>query len=65
MTPRLLLVEDEPSLARGLTDSFRDEGYQVRQVGRGDEALSAVREFRPDILVLDIMLPGGLGARGR
>jgi DNA-binding response OmpR family regulator len=61
MTPRLLLVEDEPSLARGLTDSFRDEGYQVRQVGRGDEALSAVREFRPDILVLDIMLPGRSG----
>ena len=27
MTPRLLLVEDEPSLARGLADSFRDEGY--------------------------------------
>ena len=61
MTFRLLLVEDERSLARGLTDSFRDEGYEVRQVGRGDEALAAIRDFRPDILVLDIMLPGRSG----
>ena len=58
MKPRLLLVEDEPSLARGLTDSFHDEGYEVRQVGRGDEALGAVHDFRPQILVLDLMLPG-------
>jgi DNA-binding response OmpR family regulator len=61
MSPRLLLVEDERLLARGLTDSFHDEGYLVRQVARGDEALAAVREFRPDILVLDLMLPGRSG----
>ncbi|MGD8897565.1 MAG: response regulator transcription factor [Acidobacteriota bacterium] len=61
MSPRLLLVEDERSLARGLTDSFHDEGYEVRQVERGDEALAAVREFRPDVMVLDIMLPGRSG----
>jgi DNA-binding response OmpR family regulator len=61
MSARLLLVEDEPSLARGLTDSFRDEGYEVRHVGRGDEALGAVREFRPEVLVLDLMLPGRSG----
>jgi two-component system phosphate regulon response regulator OmpR len=61
MSPRLLLVEDEPSLARGLTDSFRDEGYEVRHVGRGDEAVAAVREFRPGVLVLDLMLPGRSG----
>jgi len=61
MKPRLLLVEDEPSLARGLTDSFRDEGYEVRHVGRGDEALGAVHDFRPQVLVLDLMLPGRSG----
>jgi DNA-binding response OmpR family regulator len=61
VSARLLLVEDEPSLARGLTDSFRDEGYEVRHVGRGDEALGAVREFRPEVLVLDLMLPGRSG----
>jgi DNA-binding response OmpR family regulator len=61
MTYRLLLIEDDPSLARGLTDNFRDEGYEVRFVRHGDEAVSAVREFRPHMLVLDIMLPGRSG----
>ncbi len=61
MIPRLLLVEDEPSLVRGLADSFRDEGYDVRFVERGDEAASAIREFHPDVLVLDILLPGRSG----
>ena len=61
MMTRLLLVEDDPSLARGLTDNFSDEGMDVCVVERGDEALSAMREFRPDIVVLDIMLPGRSG----
>ena len=61
MTTRLLLVEDEPSLARGLADNFRDEGYEVRVVARGDAALAAVREVRPDLVVLDVMLPGRSG----
>ena len=61
MTTRLLLVEDEPALARGLADNFRDEGYEVRVVGRGDEVLAAVRDAPPDLVVLDIMLPGRSG----
>lgn len=58
---RLLLIEDEPALARGLADNFRDEGYEVRVVGRGDEAASALQDFQPNVLVLDIMLPGRSG----
>lgn len=61
MSNRLLLVEDESALARGLADNFRDEGFEVRIVGHGDEALPAVAAFRPDLLVLDIMLPGRSG----
>ncbi len=61
MSYRLLLVEDEPSLARGLSDNFRDEGYQVRSVQRGEEAMPAALDFQPDILVLDLMLPGRSG----
>jgi DNA-binding response OmpR family regulator len=56
-----LLVEDEPALARGLADNFRDEGYEVRVEARGDVAMAAVREVRPDVVVLDIMLPGRSG----
>jgi DNA-binding response OmpR family regulator len=61
MTTRLLLVEDEPALARGLADNFHDEGYEVRVVARGDEAAAAMRDGRPDLVVLDIMLPGRSG----
>jgi len=61
MKARLLLVEDEPSLARGLSDNFRDEGYEVHVVGRGDQAAAAVRALKPDVMVLDILLPGRSG----
>jgi DNA-binding response OmpR family regulator len=61
VTTRLLLVEDEAALARGLADNFRDEGYEVRVEARGDRALAAVRDARPDLVVLDVMLPGRSG----
>jgi DNA-binding response OmpR family regulator len=61
MKPLLLLVEDEPALARGLVDNFHDEGYDVRLVTRGDEALAAIRDHRPQAVVLDILLPGRSG----
>src|SRR5262245_13400368 len=70
---RLLLVEDEPALARGLADNFKDDGYEVRVATRGDEAVGVVQDFQPNVIVLDIMLPGRSGldvlrdlrARGR
>ncbi len=61
MRPTLLLVEDDPALSRGLLDNFRDEGYLVHHVTRGDEALAAVRAHRPQAVILDIMLPGRSG----
>ncbi len=61
MTARVLIVEDEPALARGLADHFHDEGYEVQLVGRGDQALPRIREFRPHLVVLDVLLPGRSG----
>jgi DNA-binding response OmpR family regulator len=58
---RVLVVEDEPALARGLSDHFRDEGFEVRLVGRGDQAVPAVRDFEPHLVVLDVLLPGRSG----
>jgi DNA-binding response OmpR family regulator len=58
---RLLLAEDEPALARGLIDTFKDEGYDVHHVARGDQVEAALRQVNPDILVLDILLPGRSG----
>ena len=61
MSARLLIVEDEPTLARGLADNFRDEGYLIKVVDRGDVAMAAVRDFRPELVILDVMLPGRSG----
>jgi DNA-binding response OmpR family regulator len=58
---RVLLVEDEPAFARGLSDHFREEGFEVRVVSRGDQAVPAAREFDPHLVVLDILLPGRSG----
>ncbi len=55
---RVLVVEDDASLARVLRDNLIFEGFQVQSVFDGQEALRASRAFRPDLIVLDIMLPG-------
>lgn len=56
---RVLLVEDEPSLVLTLSDRLLSEGYRVETAGTGDEALAKAREEPFDILLLDVMLPGG------
>jgi DNA-binding response OmpR family regulator len=61
MSEGILLVEDDPALARGVADNLRDDGYEVRVVGRGDQALGALRDLQPELVVLDIMLPGRSG----
>jgi two-component system, OmpR family, response regulator len=54
---RVLVVDDEPSLAELLGSVLRYEGWEVRTVGNGSTAVRAAREFEPDAIVLDIMLP--------
>jgi DNA-binding response OmpR family regulator len=58
---RVLLVEDEPGLARAVTDNLRGEGYDAELVTRGDEAVDAALRDKPDLLILDVMLPGCSG----
>ena len=55
---RILVVEDEPVVAEVVERYLRRDGHQVRRVGRGDEALVLFDEFAPELVVLDIMLPG-------
>lgn len=56
--PRILVVDDEHLIVDSLTYSFRQEGYEVKAVEDGESALAIVPEFHPDVIVLDIMLPG-------
>ena len=58
IAPRLLVVEDEPSLALTLADRLLAEGYRVEVRGDGETALDAARETPFDLVILDVMLPG-------
>jgi DNA-binding response OmpR family regulator len=55
---RILLVEDEPSIARGLIFNLEEEGCDVRHVITGEEALAALADEDFALVVLDLMLPG-------
>jgi DNA-binding response OmpR family regulator len=61
-TKRILLVEDEEAIRETLRFNLAREGYQVSEAQNGIEALDKARELRPDLIVLDLMLPelGGL-----
>jgi two-component system, OmpR family, response regulator len=54
---RVLVVDDEPSLAELLANVLRYEGWEIQTASDGSSAVRAAREFRPDAVVLDIMLP--------
>jgi two-component system alkaline phosphatase synthesis response regulator PhoP len=58
LAPRILLVDDEPALLDAVGYTLRREGYDVSAVASGVEALAAARSGRPDLVVLDVMLPG-------
>ncbi|MBM7509397.1 MULTISPECIES: MtrAB system response regulator MtrA [Nocardioides] len=55
---RVLVVDDDASLAEMLTIVLRQEGFDSRMVTRGDLALEVFRDYRPDVVLLDLMLPG-------
>ncbi len=57
MTETILVVEDELSLQETLAYNLKKEGYTVETVGDGRAALEAARRLKPDLIVLDIMLP--------
>ena len=58
---RIMLVDDEPLITDSLSYSLRLEGFDVKSVGDGSIALQEILAFQPDLVVLDIMLPGMSG----
>jgi two-component system OmpR family response regulator len=55
---RLLVVDDEPNIVELLAASLRFQGFEVATAPGGQEAVELARTFRPDLLVLDVMMPG-------
>ena len=54
---KILLVEDDNSLAAVYLTRMEAEGFIVRRVENGEDALAAAMEFKPDLILLDIMMP--------
>ena len=54
---RILLVDDEPDLAQMVSVRLKAAGYEVSTAYDGQEALEKVKESRPDLMILDLMLP--------
>ena len=54
---KILLVEDDTALAAVYKSRLELEGFEIREVNNGEEALSATVEFKPDLILLDAMMP--------
>jgi len=57
MTKKILIVEDEPDIVRGLTDALEFEGFEVVSTGFGKDGVRMMRERGADCVILDLMLP--------
>jgi DNA-binding response OmpR family regulator len=58
MKPRILIVDDEPSIVLAVRDEMEFEGFEVDSAADGPSGLRRARESRPDVLLVDLMLPG-------
>jgi DNA-binding response OmpR family regulator len=61
MGSRILIVEDEPSIADSLAYALQREGFQTRVAPDGEAGVGLAREFKPELVILDLMLPGMSG----
>ncbi|GAB4505810.1 MAG: response regulator transcription factor [Anaerolineales bacterium] len=55
---KILVVDDEPTIVKLVTAYLQPEGYQVYTAADGETGLKAARAFKPDLVILDVMLPG-------
>jgi len=55
--PRILIVDDEPNIVLALEMLMKREGYEIQSVNNGEKAVEEAGQFRPDLILLDVMLP--------
>jgi DNA-binding response OmpR family regulator len=61
MAKKILVADDEPSIVTALEFLLQRSGYEVRVARNGDEAMQAIEQAPPDLVLLDIMMPGRSG----
>ena len=54
---KVLIVEDDPKMRKLLVDGFEEKGFKVSEAPNGQEGLKVAEEFKPDSIVLDLMMP--------
>jgi CheY-like chemotaxis protein len=59
---QILVADDEPNILEFVTKALRKHGYDVTKASRGEEALDLVRQLRPELVIMDILMPGIDGA---
>ncbi len=58
MPPKVMIVDDDPSIVVALEFLMEQNGYEVQVARSGEEAIESIPKFQPDLILLDIMLPG-------
>ena len=61
MAKKVLIADDEANIRELVQFALEDEGFEIYQAGDGEEALALARRLKPDLLVLDVMMPGKIG----
>nr|WP_017690375.1 response regulator [Paenibacillus sp. PAMC 26794] len=61
----ILIIEDEESIRDILSYSLRKEGFEIKEAATGKEGLDLLRDSKPDLILLDLMLPQGEGDTGK
>jgi two-component system, OmpR family, alkaline phosphatase synthesis response regulator PhoP len=61
MGKRILIADDEDNIRELVRASLEDDGYELFEARDGDEALAVARKVKPDLIVLDVMMPGKTG----
>ncbi|MGD0111239.1 MAG: response regulator transcription factor [Armatimonadota bacterium] len=58
MTPHILIVDDDPKLTEAVSWYLEAEGFRATRVANGEKALETFRADRPDVVIVDVMMPG-------
>jgi DNA-binding response OmpR family regulator len=61
MAKRILIADDEPNIVVSLEFLMKQKGYAVKTASTGNDALAAIAAFAPDLVLLDVMMPGMSG----
>ena len=62
MSARILIVEDHPTMREAMRLVLEGEGFDIDEASDGDQALAAVQDERPDLVLLDMSIPGATGS---